>query len=84
MIVVAGKSPLLVATLKKRENVYLQVLSTGTVRVAASRQTLENTSRGLNGGLSITSSDGIRRFPWQGEFWAVGNGAPVVLDIEVA
>jgi len=81
---ITDAGPVRLATIGWRErHVYIQVRSAGTLRIAAQRTTLLARRSGQDQGIHIVAGDGILRFPWRGELWAISTSGTVYVVVEV-
>ncbi len=65
-------------------NVYIQVIGSGTLRLSTEKETLQRSGPAYaQQGLAITSTDGIKRFPWRGSLWGMASAGNVLANIEI-
>jgi hypothetical protein len=77
--------PILIRHQAERYYVHVQVLGAGAIRIGKSMwELLTPLTGGVNQGQVIASADGVQRFWWKGELWAVGEGGDAQADFQFA
>jgi hypothetical protein len=82
IVTVSDVSASYVGNLNKAK-VQIQVLLSGSIRIAKSSTVLQLPVGNVKGGLAVSASDGIKELTWHGPMWLIADTGMTYADIEI-